>query len=448
MVLSFLRQLATPGISNVEDRSSDQSDTTDASLSRNDYKIEIPLVDRKRADLEGNSAMKVLRYPKKSNSGSSRPFAQLFRVLDLAHEATLSGVPATKRDIYYKDVPLFKTQKVVDMLVDDIAATFELERSDLNIRSSSKGVVCGSGLTMKLFSGETICCNDVEGTLVPAGEDIESFSVDEDVAWVLVVEKEASLLILKILYFFDDHITFIFQGKGYPDVATRHIVKSLADALPRSIPVMALVDGDPYGLDILSVYKYGSKGMQHENGKLAARRIKWLGLWASELESLGIDKDHLLPITEHDEKKALSMLLRPRISLPARWKKEMQYMLHSRHKAEIEILSSVQSNYKAASHAKLPLSNARIDSMGSKQNETNISCPEDLLHDDIDLPSADAFDCSLYAPLGSDASEFPDPSGSFNVTSERLCAPHALLLRYLELKITDFVVSARRRTAG
>lgn len=47
---------------------------------------------------------------------------------------------------------------------------------------------------------------------------------------------------------------------------------------------MALVDGDPYGLDILSVYKYGSRAMQHENDKLAARRIKWLGIWASELE--------------------------------------------------------------------------------------------------------------------------------------------------------------------
>lgn len=26
----------------------------------------------------------------------------------------------------------------------------------------------------------------------------------------------------------------LFQGKGYPDVATRHLVKSLADALPRT----------------------------------------------------------------------------------------------------------------------------------------------------------------------------------------------------------------------
>lgn len=58
--------------------------------------------------------------------------AQLFRVLDLTHEALVDGVPGTKRqvsvriltayptqsyvlrDMYYKDVPLFKTQRVVD----------------------------------------------------------------------------------------------------------------------------------------------------------------------------------------------------------------------------------------------------------------------------------------------------------------------------------------------
>ena len=83
---------------------------------------------------------------------------------------------------------------------------------------------------------------------------------------------------------------------------------------------MGVVDADPYGLDILSVYKYGSKSMQHENDKLAATRIKWLGLWASEVErydylnpdlgltdalstSFGIKEDGLLPITKHDEKK-------------------------------------------------------------------------------------------------------------------------------------------------
>lgn len=50
-----------------------------------------------------------------------------------------------------------------------------------------------------------------------------------------------------------------------------------------SVPIMGLVDGDAYGLDILSVYRYGSQNLKHENEKLAAHRIQWFGVRASEL---------------------------------------------------------------------------------------------------------------------------------------------------------------------
>ena len=53
----------------------------------------------------------------------------------------------------------------------------------------------------------------------------------------------------------------------------------------QSIPILALVDGDAYGIDILSVYKYGSMRMKHENEHLAAARVQWLGLWGRELAS-------------------------------------------------------------------------------------------------------------------------------------------------------------------
>ncbi|KAJ7495976.1 topoisomerase acting in meiosis, partial [Mycena galericulata] len=286
-----------------------------------------------------------MRYPAKRVTGSARPFAQLFKVLELMHEAVVDGVPATKRDIYYKDVPLFKKQKVVDNLVDDLAATFELERADLNIRATSKGLVCGSGLVVHLASGEKVHANDTEGALIPAGEDIEAFTVGEDVEWLLLIEKDAVFQTLCRLRLADHPgltgrgvLLTIGQGKGYPDVATRQLVATLAACLPRRIPILGLVDGDPYGLDILSVYKYGSRGMVHEHAKLAAPRIKYLGVFASELASYGVDRDALLPITKYDEKKALAMLVRP---IPAKWKKELSRMLHSRRKAEIEILATV-----------------------------------------------------------------------------------------------------------
>lgn len=39
-----------------------------------------------------------------------------------------------------------------------------------------------------------------------------------------------------------------------------------------------MVDSDPYGLKILSVYSSGSKGMSYDSGHLTTSDIKWLGV--------------------------------------------------------------------------------------------------------------------------------------------------------------------------
>ncbi|KAF5328710.1 hypothetical protein D9619_011718 [Psilocybe cf. subviscida] len=474
MVLLFLKQLAMPGRadedtdtggSSVDSDACDDGDEKEAmnannarKLTRADYKIEIPLADRRKRGRDGNdTSVKVLRYPRKCKSGSVQS-------IDLAHESTLNGVPATKRqaipgyycdeDIYYRDVSLFKSQRVVDELVDDIAATFDVDRSDLSIRSSSKGLVCSSGLSIELLSGETIQCKDTEGSLIPAGEDIVSFTVDEDISWVLVVEKEAGtfriILRSQCTDIYTQYFQAVFQtlcrvkvarhenmpgsgiiitGKGYPDVATRHLVKSLADALPKrhhlarmsaSIPFVALVDGDPYGLDILSVYKYGSQKMRHEGGRLATRRIKWLGLWASELQSLGIGKEHLLPINKHDERKALAMLSRRDVPLPGRWKKEMQYMLHSRRKAEIEILST------------------KISDQGLKSPLQAASGVESFISNDT----------SLEASLVAESSSAPTAMLDRDAAPLSVHSPTALLMRYLSTKIADAITHKIAREAA
>ncbi|KAJ7187961.1 DNA topoisomerase IV alpha subunit [Mycena filopes] len=337
LVASFLFQLSHPPGKKLQVDSEADSEPEDATKTAKRTPIELRVADRK-----GEGALRTMRFPAKRATGSARPFAQLFRVLDLMHEAVVDGVPATKRDMYYRDVALFKKQKVVDNLVDDLAATFELERADLNVRATSKGLVCGSGLVIHLNSGEAVYANDTEGALIPVGEDIKAFTVSEDVQWILVVEKDAVFQTLCRLRL-ATHPSLpgrgiIITGKGYPDVATRQLVATLSECLPRRVPLLGLFDGDPYGLDILSVYKYGSRAMAHEAEKLAAARIKYLGVFASELASYGVDRDALLPITEHDEKKARTMLNRP---IPAKWKKELSHMLHARRKAEIEVLASV-----------------------------------------------------------------------------------------------------------
>lgn len=132
---------------------------------------------------------------------------------------------------------------------------------------------------------------------------------------------------------------------------------------------MALVDGDPSGLAILSTYSNGSSAMQHENNKLASGgRIKWIGIRLSELSRFGIGKDSLLPITNHDEKKAMSMLLR-NTPYPDPWRKELAHMLHSRRKAEIEVLMNAFP--EKFGHSGQSLSSYLVDKISLALDECN-----------------------------------------------------------------------------
>ena len=54
--------------------------------------------------------------------------------------------------------------------------------------------------------------------------------------------------------------------------------------LTLKIPVLALVDSDPYGLKILSVYMKGSMNMSYDSSNLTTPDIKWLGVRPSDLD--------------------------------------------------------------------------------------------------------------------------------------------------------------------
>ncbi|KAL8644950.1 MAG: hypothetical protein Q9226_007514 [Calogaya cf. arnoldii] len=59
--------------------------------------------------------------------------AVVLRILDLIHEALVNDAVVSKRNIYYKDPELFKSQKVVDRYVDILSYTFGIHRAALNV---------------------------------------------------------------------------------------------------------------------------------------------------------------------------------------------------------------------------------------------------------------------------------------------------------------------------
>ena len=87
----------------------------------------------------------------------------------------------------------------------------------------------------------------------------------------------------------------VITAKGQPDVATRMFLSRIAMEL--QIPVLGLVDSDPYGLKILSVYMSGSKNMSYDSASLTTPDIKWLGLRPSDLDKYDLPDQCRLDMT-------------------------------------------------------------------------------------------------------------------------------------------------------
>ncbi|KAK5119873.1 hypothetical protein LTR85_007199 [Meristemomyces frigidus] len=277
----------------------------------------------------------------------------VLRILELTHEALRTGVTLSKRDIYYRDPALFGSQAHVDRYVDDIAFTFGVPRSALNVAAVAKGLVAGA-ITFCRRDGSVVnAAADKDGILVPSLKEVLSIDMTA-VRWIIVVEKEASFRSIASSSFWEKVSTdgVLITGKGYPDIASRALLRYLSTPSPQNgfatPPVYGLADFDPDGLAILSTYKHGSIALAHESAELRVPQLKWLGL-RSEHMLLGGDSTHasqgLLTLTARDRGKARKMLDRSvhpnDDDAETEYGRELQVMLMLNMKAELQLLDAV-----------------------------------------------------------------------------------------------------------
>lgn len=195
-------------------------------------------------------------------------------------------------------------------MLDDVATMIGCTRSNLHVVASDKGLVVGR---ISFFEdGDFIDCTKmgVGGKAIPPYIDkIEN--IQSDAAFILLVEKEAAYMRMAVSWhilvmvaytymppfvfsqinlsvsntqedrFYNRYPCIVITAKGQPDVASRMFLSRITSEL--QIPVLALVDADPYGLKILSVYMSGSKNMSYDSASLTTPDIKWLGLRPSDL---------------------------------------------------------------------------------------------------------------------------------------------------------------------
>uniref|UniRef100_Q9WTK8-2 Isoform 2 of Meiotic recombination protein SPO11 n=1 Tax=Mus musculus TaxID=10090 RepID=Q9WTK8-2 len=270
---------------------------------------------------------------------SVKKFALILKVLSMIYKLIQSDTYATKRDIYYTDSQLFGNQAAVDSAIDDISCMLKVPRRSLHVLSTSKGLIAGNLRYMEEDGTRVQCTCSATATAVPTN--IQGM---QHAKFLLIVEKDATFQRL-----LDDNFCsrmspcIMVTGKGVPDLNTRLLVKKLWDTF--HIPVFTLVDADPYGIEIMCIYKYGSMSMSFEAHNLTIPTIRWLGLLPSDIQRLNIPKDSLIPLTKHDQMKLDSILKRPYITYQPLWKKELEMMADSKMKAEIQALTLLSSDY-------------------------------------------------------------------------------------------------------
>ncbi|KAF4441739.1 Meiotic recombination SPO11 [Fusarium acutatum] len=220
--------------------------------------LSLPFSARRSARRAANAQPEQVRFPGR-NQQEAVKFARILLILQLSHDALVSGTVLTKRHIFYQHQHLFEKQGQVDDLVDDIAFSLGISRGDLNIVAASKGALAGP-LLIRFHDGSTLnpCSGDL-GVAIPTVQSISSIDV-QNIKWILVVEKDAVFRSLCSSQFWR---TCIF-GPGvlvtYPQ-----------------LPLLGLFDYDPDGVKILRCYRHGSERLSHE-ADLGIEALRWLGI--------------------------------------------------------------------------------------------------------------------------------------------------------------------------
>ncbi|KAF9538247.1 endodeoxyribonuclease [Mortierella hygrophila] len=447
-------------------------------------------------------------------SPSSSPFTQravrIIRATELIHENVSKDTIYSKRDMYYRDVMAFGSQTAVDGIVEDLACTFEVPRSSLNVVAGIRSVVFGSIRTLVKALGrqKSVAVDDNGGedsgaseqllwlqeeianspfsmtqtlsnslmtkehgegeeeeeddsldsrfsqtsynTLVPIPirfSDIVEIEIHPRTRFVLVIEKEATLSNLISLGFCETHgPCILLTSKGFPDQVARQLLKALSEMIldkvyirrfpspppglgdscndggsakikssaevlspyqsafqspPLEIPLVALMDCDPHGIEIYLTYRCGSINSAYENANLAVPALKYLGQFPSDwdlfLNSRPIDalpdgkppqwqeqdeendeereimrlrarfKEMLIPLTAKDRTKLERLTTtHPYICQHARWRDQIGKMLEADAKTEIQSLHLL--DYSCAGSGASVTDEGNKDEIGGGRN--------------------------------------------------------------------------------
>jgi DNA topoisomerase-6 subunit A len=164
-----------------------------------------------------------------------------------------------------------------------------------------------------------------------------------DADFVLHVEKGTVWNRFNEDRFWEKHNCILTHGGGQPPRGVRRLLQRFS--AEAKLPIICLLDCDPWGHYIYSVIKQGSISLAFESQRLAIPDAKFLGIRAKDYVQCKLTDDVQIELNENDKKRAGEIANYPWFKENKAWQKEIQQMVSNGFKMEVESLITKDISY-------------------------------------------------------------------------------------------------------
>ncbi len=318
--------------------------------------VDIPL--RTRSNTNWNKKRGILEMGKATaerelfNLNQAKQFMQTMLHASTVKDLIDAEKSSSLRGVFYKakhtvagtKENTFDTQDESDPILEDLEVTLGALREELHIFADNRGALVGN-ITI-VDKGDEIDCRRMGsgGYAIPSivEPDIIDFKKCE-AEFVLHVEKGTVWNRFNEDRFWEDHNCILTHGGGQPPRGVRRLLQRFNQEL--KLPIICLLDCDPWGHYIYSVIKQGSISLAFESSRLAIPEARFLGIRAKDYDECDLDDRVKIDLNDNDKKRAREIAAYPWFKDHKGWQKEIAKMLDNGFKMEVESLITKDISY-------------------------------------------------------------------------------------------------------
>jgi DNA topoisomerase-6 subunit A len=241
------------------------------------------------------------------NVAHVRSFVQTMEAAATAKELIEMDKHLSLRQVFYRmkrtipgtEMNIVDEQEESNKAIEDLELIVDSPREKLHINANKNGSVAGKVIIED--HGDTIDWSKLGsgGWSIPSNvEDIKFKKVNAK--FIIYMEKAAEWESLHEHRVWEKQDCVIMASQGQATRGVRRLLQRLS--LEFNLPVYILVDGDPWGMYIYSVLKYGSISLAHMSESLTIPNAKMLGMTADDVTKYNL-KRHIIKFKDIDKSR-------------------------------------------------------------------------------------------------------------------------------------------------